>query len=182
MPRTAVSPIRLSPISTRPVRKEPSPGFPKRRSASRRCTALAPSGIDAHPRSRAAEQTRLHKTAGEDCSDQKRTREAPDRKEPLPLPEGVQKYMRSNATSISSTAAPIRSSSQKRSDSIPEPPGSSAISRRPPTVGVAANMLWVQPPSHGDSGATSLVTCLRCRLPTSLPASDRLCEFSQPIP
>lgn len=29
------------------------------------------------------------------------------------VPEGVQKYMRSKATSISSTAAPIRSTSQK---------------------------------------------------------------------
>jgi len=42
-----------------------------------------------------------------------RTREAPDGEKPLPLPECVQKYMRSKATSISSTAAPIRSSSQK---------------------------------------------------------------------
>jgi hypothetical protein len=41
-------------------------------------------------------------------------------------------------------------------------------------------MLRVQPRPNGDSGATSLVTCRRCRLPTLLLVRDRLSEFSQP--
>ena len=43
-------------------------------------------------------------------------------------------------------------------------------------------MLWAQPRPNGDSGATSLVTCRRCRSPTLLLVSDRLSQFSQPLP
>jgi hypothetical protein len=81
-----------------------------------------------------------------------------------------------------SVALPLRSGAAAKSSPIPSPTPRFDLyqARRPPTAGVAGICSGCSPRPNGDSGATSLGTCRRCRLPTLLLVSDRLSEFSQP--
>ena len=78
-----------------------------------------------------------------------------------------------------SVALPLRSGAAAKSSPIPfpSPPVRVISARRPPTVGVARNMLWVHPRPMVTPGATSLVIRQRCRLPTLIVVRNRLSEF-----
>ena len=83
-----------------------------------------------------------------------------------------------------SVAPPLRSGAAAKSSPIPSRAprfelNQPAVHPRSEWRGICSGC---SPRPNGDSGATSLVTCRRCRLPTLPLVRDRLSEFSQPLP